>query len=275
MQNGHWPRGQGGGINDLLAYLKASREIDSDPRRQLTDKAMAKAFIEQRLGAGWAVPTLGILQTSQEVQNYAFPQRCVIKPTHLSGQIIYRQQGESLDLNVIRRWFSLSHYYRSRERNYRRLTPRVIVEPWLDFEEQREYKFYCVNGEPQVLTLIQDFTDQRPTCRAFDMQGQPQEFLLSGPGGWGKRVLSEVIELPHLELMAQISRKLAAGSSFLRVDLYHSQKRVWVGELSSVPMNGAIWVGPRTHQQAFDWLMLGPGGFNLADFPILAHQRPA
>jgi hypothetical protein len=275
MQNGHWPRPDGGGANDLLAYLKASHEIDSLQRAQITDKWTAKAFIEQRLGAGWAVPTLGILQSSREVQNYAFPQRCVIKPTHLSGQIIYRRKGESLELEVIRRWFRMSHYLRSRERNYRQLTPRVIVEPWLDLEEQREYKIYCVNGEPRVLTLIQDLTDRRPTCRAFDMQGQPQDFLLSGPGGWGKRELAQIIPIPQLEVMAQICRKLAAGTSFLRVDLYQSQGQVWVGELSSVPMNGAIWVSPRTHQNSFDQMMFGLGGFNLADFPELAPAYPS
>lgn len=272
MQNGHWPRPDGGGINDLLAYLKASHEIDSLQRAQVTDKWTAKAFIAQHLGHDWAVPTLGILHTAQEVERYTYPQRCVIKPTHLSGQIIYRQQGEPLDLDGIRRWFSMSHYYRSRERNYRRLTPRVMVEPWLDLEAQREYKFYCVNGEPRVLTVVQDLSNQPSTCLAYTVQGTALGYLLTSPGGIGRRVLGKPVTLPQLPLMVQIAKKLAAGSSFLRVDLYHSQNRVWVGELTSVPMNGAIWVSPRRHQNAFDRLMLGPGGFNLADFPALAPQ---
>jgi hypothetical protein len=41
----------------------------------------------------------------------------VIKPTHLSGTVILRRDGEALDFDEIESWFDKNYYRSSREAN--------------------------------------------------------------------------------------------------------------------------------------------------------------
>ena len=52
----------------------------------------------------------------------------MIKPTHLSGHLIIKKEEDGVDLEKIKKWFSMNYYDRSREANYKTLVPKVIVE---------------------------------------------------------------------------------------------------------------------------------------------------
>ena len=100
-------------------------------------------YVKSQIGDEYNVPTLKILRSFKEVQNFEFPNKCVIKPTHMSGEVIIRKDNETIDYNLIKKWFLSNYYNRSREANYKMLKPKVIVEELIFNDENiKDYKFF-------------------------------------------------------------------------------------------------------------------------------------
>lgn len=68
-----WPQTTQGNLNDFLTRLKCSREIKTPLRQQLSDKELAKTYIREKLGPDACVPTLGVLYTDREIDQFHFP----------------------------------------------------------------------------------------------------------------------------------------------------------------------------------------------------------
>lgn len=268
--NGHWPRAMGGGLDDFLAFLKGSPEIALERRVLLSDKYLLKAEVERLLGPGWAIPTLGVLYNARQVMQHDFPRRCVIKPNHLSGEIIYRSDGEPVNRALMARWLRASHYHRTRERNYHPLRPVVLVEPWLAFPEGRISRIYCLRGQPQLIAMSLEKPDGSRARGAFDTQGQ---FL--GYGMFGRyETRNSLMEtaphgIPQLTELLEAARIMAQGMVFARIDILHTNQGLMVNEVTSVPFGGASRSQPAGREGDFARQLFGPQGFNLHDYPEL------
>lgn len=266
--NGHWPRAVGGSLEDFLAFMKGSTEVEHPLRKQYSDKYLAKELARQRLGPAGAVSTWGYLTSDQEIEGFAFPARCVIKPTHLSGEIMFRSNGEAINLDLIKAWLRQDHYRKTRERNYRGVKPGVLIEPWLEFVAGREYRVYCLRGEPQMITVW--FPEGRRG--SFDPQGQPLNYTVATLSAPFDPEIDLVGLAQTFPLLLEAARKLSAGLVFARVDLYHTASGVCLGELTTTPFGGVVPVHPSSLASQFACDLFGLAGFCLADFPEL---RPA
>lgn len=220
-------------FNEHLLRLKLSADGRSPLRARITDKELVKDFIRDRLGDGHTAQTFAVLRSPAEACAYAFPETCVIKPTHTSGDIILRRQGEPIDHAQIDAWFTKDLYGFAREPNYRRLTPKVIVEELLaepGRETPSDYKFHCFQGTPAYVLFASDrFSDAR--LDFFSPRWRPLAF--------GKSTYPCSDPPPprprFLEAMLAAARTLSAGFSFIRVDFFDLGSRYVVGELTSFP----------------------------------------
>lgn len=229
-QHRRLPRRESQLVNDVIYRLKASGELQDPLRVFVTDKELLKVYVRDTLGDTFNVPTTRILRHVDEVADEAFPERCVVKPTHASGEVIIRRHGEPLDLARIRRWFQLNYYRRSREPNYRYLQPKVIVEPIVfDAEDLIDYKIFCVDGAPRLIQV--DANRHVRHCRRFfDLDWQPLHFGLVYELG-----TTDVARPANLDAMLHTAAKLSRGFSLIRVDLYSNGEQVLVGELTNCP----------------------------------------
>lgn len=274
LYNGHWPRSSGGNLNDMMAFLKGSNEVSSPLRLKITDKGMAKEFIRDQLGESFCIPTFAVLKTAAEVMEYPFPDRCVIKPTHSSGQILVRYQGEPVDRQKIASWLRYNHYLKGRERNYRGVKPGIIVEALIDQAPLLEYKFQCLRGRPMEMQVTERPKpgSSRPPFMAYDMHGTP---LFSGriPSIEDPAVMTlwqSRFPPPHiLQQMTNAAYRLTHSLLIARVDFFWTPQLLWVGEITTVTANGIMELPPE-HRAIHNLVFFGPSGFNLADFPELA-----
>jgi hypothetical protein len=272
--NGHWPRDRGGGLADFLTYYKGSGLLDTPLARQLTDKQTAKEWVVQQLGEGYSPITLAILDRPEQLQNFEFPATCVIKPTQLSGAVVIRHEGEPLPLPEIVRWFSTQHYRTQRERNYRAIRPRVLVETLIPMPF-REYRVLCLRGEPRVIKPrtprvegIMPPKNTADTC--LDAQGRALNCDFSsgcGSNPDGVRLLEPPQHFAHmLELACQLSRDLL----FVSVDMFHTPQGIKIGEMTLVPCNGVLGYSPNKEgEERLSRSLFGSQGFCLRDFPEL------
>jgi hypothetical protein len=112
-----------------------------------------------------------------------------------------------------------------------------VLEPFLSQPGEAspiDYKFYCFNGEPKAILVIQDrFGHKKGLFMSLDWQ------VLSHLTG-SYQDPSGVFERPKgLEQMIEVAKKLSQPFPFVRVDLYDLDGRVVFGELTFFP-NGCI-----------------------------------
>lgn len=281
LYNGHLPRPVGGGYNDFLAYLKGCPEIDSALRRCMTDKEFLKQEVGRLLGPQWCVPTLAVLYNDREIDAYEFPPNCVIKPTHSSGQVIFLDKGTRPDRKKIKKWLRHSHYRKSRERNYRGLQPKIMVEPLMELAADPEYWVYCLRGCPAEVHAY--------SSRLRQPDGIDRLLASFSPGGnvsgqvYGikdgqKLPVPQRLDPPaNLFQMVQAAARLSQGMVFARVDFLQTTAGLKVGEFTSVSGSGLIDYST-VDEAAFNRQIFGSNGFRLADYPELLpgyRQPPA
>jgi TupA-like ATPgrasp len=249
--HGRWPKRRGGTINDVLFRLKNSAEILRPLRVYVTDKEQLKLHVRARLGEAFNVLTMAILRSPAEAEAFDFPARCVIKPTHMSGAIILRVAGEPVDRELITSWFSENFYDYSRERNYRRLTPKVMVEPFVfDQNWPDAFRVFCREGRARLLHANID----RPgslTRSFFDRDWNPLPIFSND------RQAGDFPRPGNLALMLHVAETLARDFDFIRVDLYSDGKAVKVGELTNCPFSAMFPFASRASEELATKMLYG------------------
>ncbi|WP_376696613.1 ATP-grasp fold amidoligase family protein [Wenzhouxiangella sp. EGI_FJ10305] len=205
----------------------------------LVDKAEAKRWVSERIGEQHIIPTLGVYEKPEDVPIQKLPRPCILKPTHTSGHVrilkgVDEEPTPGEIQNELASWQRINHYLISGEPQYRDICPRIICEPLLGAgqDDLPDYKFFCFYGRP---TFVQVDLDRRThhVRRFYNCQWKPLDFTL--------RYSMAPRETPRptqFDQMVNIASKLSSGFSFVRVDLYAVDDRIYFGELTFHPESG-------------------------------------
>jgi hypothetical protein len=191
------------------------------------------------VGADHCVPTLAVLRSAEEVDAYQFPDRCCIKPTHASGLIRFRKSGEAIDKEEIKRWLKVNYYESTRERNYRDLEPKIIVEPLLfGVAGATDYKMFCYKGRVKLIEVhVNRFTSH--AAGIYDRNWVLQDYCNS------RTLPAQVGRPPNLDAMIEIAENLSSDFGLIRIDLYSDGESIFVGELTNCSGNANEPFEPR------------------------------
>ncbi len=206
--------------------------------RQVVDKFNVKQYVADAVGVERVIPTLGIFDRLEDLIAADLAAPYVIKPTHLSGQVIFKMQEgshlEDAERKRISGWLCRNHYLSSGEPQYRDLDPRIIVEPYIGTDDgpPNDYKIFCWHGKPRLIQVdTSRFQGHRRNF--FDVDWNPQDLQLRYPPS--SQVMEQPVSLPE---MLEIAKILSAGFSFVRVDLYEHRQEVLFGEMTFHPDSG-------------------------------------
>ena len=239
-------------LSDYLFRLKTGDTAYNPLRAYISDKEFVNDYVRSKVGDKFNVPTIAVLHNFEEARSFAYPKRCCIKPTHLSGIVILRENGEDIDLNRIKYWFDRNHYNIGREKNYRFLNPKIIVEPLIfDSTQNEDLKFFCYRGK---VKLIQVDVDRQNFHRRiyFDRNWNRQDFSILKP------LYEGTYQKPRsLDKMIGLADKLSEAFEFIRVDLYAKADEIFVGELTNWPENGNTVFSPRQAEEMASDILFG------------------
>ena len=183
----------------------------------------------------------GIYDSVEELPIKQLPDKFVIKATHGSGFNLIVKNKQTIKWNIwkkiMKSWLKQDIYWSGREWVYKNLKRRLVVEKYMEDSSGGllDYKFFCFNGEPRFMQLeVGRYTDFN-TRNFYDMEWNLMPF--------GKELEHNpnvIVEKPKaFEEMKKIAKKLSAPFSFVRVDLYEVQGKVYFGELTFFPAGGA------------------------------------
>lgn len=215
-------------FNDKLYKIKTTKEIYDPLRVFVTDKEYVKLYIKAIVGDQYNVPTLDILRSEADIDNFTPNQNCVIKPTHSTGKHIFHENGTPIDKAIMKNWLRHNYYIKSREANYKYLNPKIIIEPMLfDKKMAIDYKVFCVNGKPKMIKV--DFDRHIEHLRKFyDIHWNPLPF------SWNSPPTNKTLQKPKkLNEMLDVASSLSEKFSFVRVDFYIIDKHIYVGEITN------------------------------------------
>ena len=228
---------------------------------QLTDKYSVRHYVAQRVGPD-ILPKLHCVSVDPAAIPFAdLPARFVVKATHGSGWVRVVLDKTTLDVGELvstcNRWLAMNYYSLLRERQYRRIAPRIIVEEFIDDgtgSAPVDYKFWTFHGKVHLIQIDgMRFIDHR--CAFYDRHWRDTGTRFQIPPFDGPVQRPE-----NLDLMVQTAEKLAADLDFVRVDLYDIGSRIYFGEMTFTPGAGLARIEPRTMDEHLGELWGTPGG---------------
>lgn len=215
------------------------------------DKYHVRDYIRQKIGEEYLVEIFGVHDyISRELFN-SFPDQFIIKGVHgVSMNYICNKKNQVSYENLekkINKWLNRNAYYVSREKQYKNIEPKYIVEKLMQTQNGKcpdDYKFHCFNGKIQFVSVVSSRFDEDYSFTNFDENGKVMPFSYNGPR-------NDKVESIDISFFKPIVEILAADFKFVRVDLYYFENQIKFGELTFTPFNGMGLFDPSDYDFKF------------------------
>lgn len=210
----------------------------------MVDKYAVKDYVSKRIGPRYIIPTLGVWSSLEEVDWDSLPKKFVLKTTHGgggTGVVVVRDKSKVKRKETLEklRWsFRREGYIANREWPYKNVPKRIIAEELIEIPEKSDltdYKIFCFNGKPEYIQVIQD----RHTCETidfYDTEWNHQDFVGLNPVARNSH--TPIVRPENLDEMLWVAGELAKGQTFVRIDLYQTDKGILFGEITFFPASG-------------------------------------
>ncbi|WP_078429777.1 ATP-grasp fold amidoligase family protein [Alkalihalobacterium alkalinitrilicum] len=225
-------------FNEKLQWLKI---YDRNPKyTTLVDKYEVRKHVSNTIGKEYLIPLLGVYDKVDEIDITTLPNEFVLKCTHDSGGIVICKNKNNFDVELarekLRRSINKNYFYQYREWPYKNVNPKIVCEKYMVDEsgkELKDYKIFCFNGEPKIIQVdFNRFTGHTRNLYDTNWNYLPTSFQYpTNP--------DIVINKPNrLAEMIKLARILAEGLTFVRIDFYSINDRIFFGEITFYPESG-------------------------------------
>lgn len=247
-------------FNEKLQWLKL---YDRKPEyTKMVDKYEVKKYVAEKIGEQYVIPTIGVYDRFEGIDFDKLPNQFVIKCTHDSGGLYICRDKKNMNIEDVKKKIndslSRNYFWSAREWPYKNVRPRILAEEYMSDETQPklvDYKFYCFNGEPKFLYVSVGLEDhQTAEMDFFDLDFKKMPFRRGDFESL--RVLPK--KPKNFNLMVNMARKLANGTSFVRVDLYEINNRVYFSELTFTPCAGMMPFEPEEWDEKIGEMLVLP-----------------
>jgi len=153
-------------FNEKIQWLKLYDRNSN--YKKMVDKYEAKKYAKEVIGKNHIIPTIGIYDSVEEIDFQSLPEKFVMKGTHDCRSVVLCEDKKNMDMDSVKKNLNdalkKNHYYTFREWAYKEVKPRIIVEKYMEDENQKDglidYKFYCFNGKPQVIYVASNSSNK-------------------------------------------------------------------------------------------------------------------
>jgi hypothetical protein len=214
--------------------------------RQFADKFAVRSYVSKRLGEAVLPDLYWVTRNPRDIPIERLPRSFVVKPTHGAGWVRLVRDKSKLDRDELARqceyWLSQNFYNWHRERVYKDIVPRILVEELIDDggkEAPTDYKFMVFHGRVEMIAVIVDrFVDTRGYF--LDRDWNPLDAGLANITGQKADVRTPCTlpKPPHLAEMIRAAEILGRDIDFVRADFYDTPNKIYFGELTTTPGAG-------------------------------------
>ena len=209
--------------------------------RQCTDKWEMKKYVNEKVGAEFVVPGIGVYEDVNDIDWDALPNSFVVKSTAGWGnkqvRIVKNKKTTNKDVVFagISDWLYPwnTYYYQNMCITDEVIKPRIIIEELLGDGESDlvDYKFYCSYGEAKFALVVADRSSKNQS-RAF-VDANTWKTLPFKRRGVHKAAVAQKPE--NYDEMMRLCQELSKDLPMVRVDFYEENGQVYVGEMTFSP----------------------------------------
>lgn len=238
-------------FNEKMQWLKIHNRRPE--YTMMVDKYAVKKYIADVLGEQYVIPNIGVWDYFEDIDFEVLPNQFVMKCTHDSGGLIICKDKSTLNLKEVKEkiehCMKRNYYYSSREWPYKNVKPRIIVEEYIENNEEglHDYKIWCFNGEPVYIQYITGRIGNETYEGFYDSEWNLQNFYYHNP------LMKESVKKPDcLDTLLSMARKLAQKHPFMRCDFYVLEDgSIRFGEITFFPMSGMEKWNPKEMDEIF------------------------
>lgn len=235
-------------FNEKIQWLKL---YDQNPMyTTYVDKYAVKAFVKERIGEEYIIPTIGVWDNPADIDFASLPSQFVLKVTHDSGGLVICKDKSMLDWEAVclklNKSLARDYYMLHREWPYKNVPRRIIAETYMEDEKSKElpdYKFFCFHGEPKMMFIAtgrQNINDET-RFDFFDMSFNHLAIKNGHPNADTTPAKPQ-----NFDLMIQLAKKLSQGIPHVRVDFYEMNGQVYFGEMTFSHWSGFVPFEPES-----------------------------
>lgn len=244
-----------GHLQTYTEKMQWEKLFNNNPQKSLlSDKLEVRKWVKEKIGEEYLIPLIGSWDNVDDIPFQKLPKQFVVKTTHGSGTNIIVKNKEKINYKIIKRqlkdWMEIDYgYYNGFEMHYSKITPRIIVEKYLETEygELQDYKFLCFNGSAYFCWVdMGRYTHH--TRNVYNLKWELQPWNQST-----YEISKEEIKKPkNFDKMIEIAEILSCDFSHVRVDLYNINGIIYFGEMTFTNGGGLDAIIPTQYD-----LMLG------------------
>lgn len=204
---------------------------------KMVDKYLSKQYVASIIWEEYIIPTLWIYNSFDEIDIDKLPNQFVVKCTHDSGTVVICKDKKSFDLqnakHKIDEHLKIDYYNIRRERPYKNVKPRVIVEKYMEdykSKDLQDYKFMCFNWKVKCSFVCSERFNKWLKVTFFDKNWNVMPFERHYP-----KSLKKIKKPKNYDKMVYISEKLSKNIPFIRIDLYEINWKIYFWELTFFP----------------------------------------
>jgi hypothetical protein len=242
-------------FNDKLLHLKLSNH--NPILKKLVDKYEVRSFVKEKLGAEYLVPLIGVYSDPKEVDFEKLPNKFALKLTSGSQKNLICQDKRSINWHEtskkISRWLKVDPYIRTREWQYKDLSSRFVIEEFIEDSNGKtyDYKFWCFNGVPKLIQVDTDRSgEHKRSLFNIDFDNELDLKITY------ENIDTHIQRPKNYDLMVEIATKLAEDHSFVRVDLYNIDGKIYFGEMTFYPGNCNEKITPIEYEKIIGDMLL-------------------
>jgi hypothetical protein len=222
-------------FNEKLMYLKVFKYNLNPTVWNCSDKYQERLYAISRGIKEKHLPELvGIYKRARDIKEEDLPNKFTMKCTHGYDFNIACDSKKDFDMQSARKklnkWQRTKYGYDTGEIHYTHIIPRIMVEKYdAATRSEPDYKIYCFNGKPQVILACTN-REKEVKLNFYDLKWNELDLAKDEFHGTKK------LKAPrYLHDMIGISKKLAHGFPFVRIDFYETKDCAMLGGLTFTP----------------------------------------
>jgi len=231
-------------FNEKVLYRKLfdRRELLT----KLADKYAVRNYVGKKLGPSILPKLYFVTDNPADIPFAELPPKFVVKPTHGSGWVLVvtdKSKISHADLtNKCNAWLGQSYYKIGREWVYKNIEPRIIIEEFIDDGSDytpNDYKLFVFQGRVELIQVdVGRFIEHKRNL--YDSSWIKIDASLEFPNFY-----EELKPPKYLKEMLKAAQMLGEGLDFIRADFYHTENKIYFGEITTTPGNALDRFIPR------------------------------
>lgn len=253
-------------FSEKLYWLKKyNSTVNADFMQQIYDKYTVRDYIVKKVGEGHLPKLYGVFSRAEDINFSLFPEKYVLKVSQSNGFNIINDgtlnMSQQQIISQMKEWLNCANernmiqHRMAEESYYFNGRALIICEEYLEDASGNaamDTDFWCFNGKPLFHEVYHNYIingKPNPNCfkNIYSLDGQYIPVSIS------KKTNPDLPrpEYENFQEMISIAEKLAENFVFVRVDLYNVDGRIYVGELTPIPIGGKVVIDPISYD--YQW----------------------